>query len=665
MASAAVETERFPLLFRPLDVGRLRLANRLMAPPHASAINDPFGSDEQADSHFGYWKPRVEAGLGWVDGITGYIANRVPPGFDPTGLGAVTEGVFRRPVFHERAVRYAELLHANGAFATVQLLLQGGTPLGPSSRTSSYLSHQLPHVVDRDDLAWLVDELAFSARQVEAAGIDGVELHANNDDLLQWFLSPRTNVRTDGYGGSVANRTRILLEIIDGIRSAVGPRFAVGVRLVVDEMIEGGYTNDDAIEIARLLDDHGIDFLHGVVGNPWGTPTYITPPPYPPGAFAALVGRVKAEVSVPVVYTGRVTSPAVAEGILAEGQADVIGVARALISDPEFVRKAREGRQDEIRPCIGCNECIGRVLVERIPFSCSVNPHAGREAWQLPVSNGRGAGRGRLLVVGGGPAGMELAASAAEQGFSVTLWERDGELGGQLRVASRAPGLEDFARYVAHQAGRLTRLGVEVELGHEATAADVTRLGPDVVGVATGARPRRPGATGIDQPHVHDLRSVLLGETKVVGEQVVVVAEDDHVAPLAVAEALGLAGHQVHVVYPTNGPATSLGRHTLGPALARLSALDVTWTFMERVVAIDDHDVHTRNVYSGLPGSTVRADAVVLACGSEAEAGLADALRADLAGGGPAIHVLGDAYAPRRISFATRQATALVAHLVS
>ena len=178
-----------------------------------------------------------------------------------------------------------------------------------------------------------------------------------------------------------------------------------------------------------------------MVGNPWGTPTYITPPPYPPGAFAGLVGRVKAEVSVPVVYTGRVTSPAVAERILAEGQADVIGLARALISDPEFVRKAREGREDEIRPCIGCNECIGRVLVERIPFSCSVNPHAGREAWQLPVSNGRGPRRGRLLVVGGGPAGMELAASAAEQGFSVTLWERDERAGRPApgRLAAR-PG---------------------------------------------------------------------------------------------------------------------------------------------------------------------------------------------------------------------------------
>jgi NADPH-dependent 2,4-dienoyl-CoA reductase/sulfur reductase-like enzyme len=519
-------------------------------------------------------------------------------------------------------------------------------------------------VVDRDELAWLIDELAFSAKQVEEAGIDGVELHANNDDLLQWFLSPRTNVRTDGYGGNVANRARLLLEIIDGIRAVVGARFAVGVRLVVDEMIEGGYTNDEAIEIARLLDDHGIDFLHGVVGNPWGTPTYITPPTFPPGAFAGLVGRVKAEVSVPVVYTGRVTSPAVAERILADGQADVIGVARALIADPEFVRKAREGRDDEIRPCIGCNECIARVLVDRIPFTCSVNPHAGREAWLRPASNG-GAPQRRLLVVGGGPAGMELAASAAEHGFAVTLWERDLELGGQLRAASRAPGLEDFARYVAHQSRRLGRLGVTVELGREATVDEVRAQRPDVVGVATGARPRRPMATGLDQPHVHELRDVLLGRAEVSGEQVVVVAEDDHVAPLAVAEVLALAGHRVHVVYPTNGPAPSLSRHTLGPALARLSAAGVTWTFMERVVAIDEGLVHTRNVYSGLPGATVPAEAVVLACGSEAEAELAEGLRAELGAGGPAVHVLGDAYAPRRISFATRQATALVASLVS
>ena len=381
------------MIFRPLDAGRLRLSNRLMAPPHASAINDLFGTPEQAESHLGYWKPRVEAGLGWVDGITGYIGNHVPPGFDPTGLGAVTEGVFRRPVFHERAVQYADLLHANGAYATVQLLLQGGTPLGPSARKSSYLSHQMPHVIETSELQWLIDELVFSARQVDEAGIDGVELHANNDDLLQWFLSPRTNVRTDGYGGSVVNRARILVEIVDAIRAAVSPTFSVGVRLVVDELIEGGYTNDDAIEIALLLEEHGIDFLHGVIGNPWGAPTYIPPPPYPPGAFAGLVGRVKAEIDVPVVYTGRVTSPSVAERILADGQADVVGMARALISDPELVRKAREGRTEDIRPCIGCNECISRVLVERIPFSCSVNPHAGRESSQpvpRPAARARG-----------------------------------------------------------------------------------------------------------------------------------------------------------------------------------------------------------------------------------------------------------------------------------
>ena len=648
------------MIFRPLDAGRLRLSNRLMAPPHASAINDLFGTPEQAESHLGYWKPRVEAGLGWVDGITGYIANLVPPGFDPTGLGAVTEGVFRRPVFHERAVQYADLLHANGAYATVQLLLQGGTPLGPSARKSSYLSHQMPHVIETSELQWLIDELVFSARQVDEAGIDGVELHANNDDLLQWFLSPRTNVRTDGYGGSVVNRARILVEIVDAIRAAVSPTFSVGVRLVVDELIEGGYTNDDAIEIALLLEEHGIDFLHGVIGNPWGAPTYIPPPPYPPGAFAGLVGRVKAEIDVPVVYTGRVTSPSVAERILADGQADVVGMARALISDPELVRKAREGRTEDIRPCIGCNECISRVLVERIPFSCSVNPHAGRESSQ-PVPRPRGPSPRHLLVVGGGPAGLELAGAAAEQGFAVTLWERDDELGGQLRAASRAPGLEDFARYVTYQQRRLEQLGVEVATGFEADSASVVDAGPDVVGVATGARSRRPDIEGIDAAHVHDIRPVLLGDATVAGERVVVVAEDDHVAPLAVAEVLALAGKQVHVIYPTNGPAVSLGRHTLGPALARLSAAGVTWTFMERVTAVEGDRVHTRNVYSNLPGRTETADSVVLACGSEAESELVDALRPLLA----EVYVLGDAYAPRRISFATRQASALVASLVS
>ena len=428
-------------------------------------------------------------------------------------------------------------------------------------------------------------------------------------------------MRTDGYGGSVANRARILVEIVDAIRAAVSPSFAVGVRLVVDELIEGGYTNDDAIEMALLLEEHGIDFLHGVVGNPWGAPTYIPPPPYPPGAFAGLVGRVKAEVGVPVVYTGRVTSPSVAERILAEGQADVVGMARALISDPEFVRKAREGRTDDIRPCIGCNECISRVLVERISFSCSVNPHAGRESGQLPPrprGRRRGASSWWAAVRPGSnwrPAPPSRASTsrcgarrrarrpAAAPRARAPGWRTSGDTSTTSAAAWRgwASRWSRASRRARGERGR-RRSGCR-RRRHRRTLTTTRHRGhrrrprPRRAGRPPRRRRRRPG-------------------------HVVVVAEDDHAfAPLAVAEVLALAGKQVHVVYPTNGPAVALGRHTLGPALARLSAAGVTWTFIgTRRCTRSTTRASTRNVYSDRRGRATGRQRRA-ACGSDAETG--------------------------------------------
>ncbi|MGX4694813.1 FAD-dependent oxidoreductase [Streptomyces sp. JNUCC 63] len=288
-------------------------------------------------------------------------------------------------------------------------------------------------------------------------------------------------------------------------------------------------------------------------------------------------------------------------------------------------------------------------------FGCSVNPRTGRESEPAPARTGSPK---RVLVAGAGPAGLELAALLAERGHQVALWEREDEIGGQMRVAARAAENAAYADFLAFQERRLAALGVKVELGREARADDVAEAGFDTVAVATGARARRPAIPGADEPFVVDGREVLLGRAET-GRRVLVVAMEDHMQPLTIAGHLTDLGREVTMLYPTLAIAPLVGKYSIGAPLAKLSAggarLDVT----ERVCAIESGRVVSHNVYSGAQREHSGFDSVVLACGGEAESGLYTALRGRV----PELHLLGNAYAPRRISFATRQAYELARKL--
>ncbi|MFW6773928.1 FAD-dependent oxidoreductase [Nocardioides sp. CPCC 205120] len=649
-----------PHVFSPVTVGTMHLRNRVMLPPHASAIGNIYGTDTEAERNIAYFVERCrDDGPAWVASLSTHVRNHLVPGFEPTGVGAATLGFFRLPFFVERVQAYSDALHALDTRVTVQMVHQGGMPHGASAVPSNPVLNLVPHVMDTDDIDAFVAEYAYSARLAQEGRADGVELHLNHDDLHEWFLSPLTNRREDAYGGSLENRARFATECLRAIRDAVGSTMTVGVRLNIREEVPGGYDVAGGVELAAYLESTGlIDYVHGVVGSPWGNPSYIQPTYNDPAEFAALAGELRRAVALPVVHTGRINHPDVAERVLAAGHADVVGMARAHIADGDLLAKARAGRADEIRPCVGGNECISRRYVENLPFGCAVNPRTSHEdeaPWHNPAP-----GR-RLLVVGGGPAGMELAALAAEGGMEVELREAEPELGGQLRYVVRAPRHEGYARYLDWQVRRLSRLGVTLRLGERVTADDVRAAGADVVAVATGAGPRRPDIRGADAPHVLDVRDVLAG-TAAPGRRVLVVAQDDHVAPLSVADHLAGAGHDVHVVYATHQPAPLLGRYIIGGILGRLDAQDVRMTFMEEVVDIGRHGVTTRNVYSWRERPLdAEFDSVVLACGSVPDPRLYDELKDEL----PEVHVLGDAYAPRRLVFATRQAWALAQQLVT
>lgn len=381
-------------LFSPVTVGRMQLRNRIMLPPHGRLVGDPFGSEGQARRNLAYWEKRAADGAAWICGLNGFVDNSVLiPGFEPTGLGATTTGVFRLPHFQERAARYADVVHAGGAYASVQLIVQGGMPHSPSGVLANPTNNQVPHALTRDEIAWFIAEYAFSAAEAQAAGLDGVELHANHEDLLQLFLSPATNRRTDEYGGDApGGRLRVLLEILQAIRAAVGPNLTVGVRLNADELVEGGYSLDGGLEIARAVESSGtVDYVHVVVGNNWGAPSYIQTHHYAPAQWAEWAGRYRRELSVPVVYSGRVSTVATAAAVIDGGLADVVGMARAMFADGELVSKALSGRTADIRPCIGTNDCLHRVVVDGVRFGCSVNPATGRESsGPLPRRRRRG-----------------------------------------------------------------------------------------------------------------------------------------------------------------------------------------------------------------------------------------------------------------------------------
>lgn len=647
--------ERFPHLFQPIDLGPMRLRNRIMVPPHGSGIGNLWGTPEQAEQHISYWESRILDGAAWMDGVRGRVQNHSIPGFETGGYGAETLGNYRQPNYVERVSELVARINAAGGVASSQLTVIGGVPHAPATKLSSPISNSRPHVMTVADIAWYVAEYKFCAEQARRAGLDGIELHLNHDDMLEWFLSPLTNQRDDAYGGTLAGRARFAVEALQAVRDAVGGDLAVGVRFNMREEVPGGYDLDGGLEVAQLLEATGlVDFLHCVVGSPWGDPSYIQPQFHEPAQWADLAGQVRSAVSLPIVHAGRINSLAVAEQVVAAGNADVVGIARGYLAERDLVTKERAGLAIEVRPCIGGNDCISRQYAEGLPFGCAVNPHVatefkGRWGQQWGVAPTART----LLVVGGGPAGMELAALAAESGHTVELWEAVEELGGQLATAALAPTYEKYREYLDWQVARLARVGVAVHTGRRASAEGVVAHGADVVALATGATPHTPRIPGIVLPHVVQGTDVLRGEPT--GDRVLVVAQDDHLAPLALADHLRLQGKQVTLLYGSAAPAQHLGRYILGSILARLRRGGVEFRHLSELVGVSEHAVTVRDVYTWESEELTGFDTVALSCGGDSEA----ALHAQLLGRVPELHLLGDAYAPRRLSFATRQAAAL------
>jgi 2,4-dienoyl-CoA reductase (NADPH2) len=642
-------TEEHPRLFTPLRIGPVTVANRIVFAAHlTNAAVDGLPTAQ----HAAYYAARAAGGAGLV--ITEEHAvhpsdrayEKVIRGHDP----AVLPGY--------RMLTAA--VHAGGAPVFAQLTHHGGQGAGTYSRrpvlaasaVPDPLFREVPREMDLGDIAEVVAAFAALAGRCAEGGFDGVEVQASQSSLLRGFLSGATNRRTDGYGGPVANRARLLLEVLRAVREAVGPGLAVGVRLAGEEFVRDGTTPAEAAEVARRAVATGaVDYVNTTVGVATANLDRVVPPMTTrPGYALGAAAAIRAAVGVPVVGVGRFLRPEQAERALVEGACDLVGVVRGQIADPEFAARARDGRGAEIRSCLGCNqECVGRVGRNQL-LGCVQNPSAGREALSLPAPRRRGR---RVLVVGGGPAGLRAAATAAARGHRVTLLERERETGGQVLLAAGAPGRGGLAPLVLDAEVECRRAGVDLRTGESADTARVLAERPDVVLLATGSRPVRPAWAG-SSPRVADVREVLDGTVRPDGAVLVV---DDLGWPAApsVAELLAERGCVVEVTTSAMVVGQDLGLTLDMPRWQRRAAeLGIRQTPDRLVRAVVEGGRLTVGLVehpTGLEEARV-VDWVVVATHAAPD----EALWRELAGTGLEVHRIGDCRAPRRADAATREA---------
>ncbi len=501
-------------LFCPLDTPRLKLKNRIVM--LGTTLHYPQdGSVDDRTFHFLSARARGGAGLIVVGGIA-------------VDEYAGVKGHLRidNDAFIPSYLRLTEVIHQSEAKAAAQLfhagryaLLKDLQPRAPSAIAAAHYSHNIPKEMTKEDIRETIEHFAQGARRAKEAGFDAVELMCSQGYLLNQFTSPVSNQRTDEYGGTLENRLRFPLEIIQRIKQVVGEDFAILMRLCVEEFVPDGYGIEDTLPIARVFEQAGIDILDlQIAWHESRVPSvYMT---VPRGAFVYLADAVKKEIKIPVIAVNRINDPLLAEDILRQGKADLIGMCRGLIADPELPNKAAQGRSDDIRVCTGCLQgCLDWKGTERVPVNCLVNPEAGREVG-LAIKPAKK--RKKVVVLGGGPAGLEAARVLALRGHGVTLYDGEKELGGYLRFAAMTPGKSEFGYFIQYLARQVDKLGVKVICGQKATVETIIKENPEVVVIATGTRQRIPGIPGIDNKKVVGFREVL--ERKVgLGREVVII----------------------------------------------------------------------------------------------------------------------------------------------
>uniref|UniRef100_A0A7C2AYQ6 NADPH-dependent 2,4-dienoyl-CoA reductase n=1 Tax=Pseudomonas graminis TaxID=158627 RepID=A0A7C2AYQ6_9PSED len=501
----------YPHLLAPLDLGFTTLRNRtLMGSMHTGLEEKPGGFERMAV----YFAERARGGVGLM--VTGGIA--------PNAEGGVYSGAAKLSTPEEAANHriVTQAVHEAGGKICMQILHAGRYAYSPKQVAPSAIQAPInpftPKELDEEGIEKQIQDFVTCATLAQTAEYDGVEIMGSEGYFINQFLVAHTNHRTDRWGGSYENRMRLPVEIVRRVREAVGPNFIIIYRLSMLDLIEGGSSWEEVVQLAQAIERSGATLINTGIGwHEARIPTIATK--VPRAAFAKVTAKMRGSVSIPLITTNRINTPEVAEQILAEGDADMVSMARPFLADPEFVNKAAAGRSDEINTCIGCNQaCLDHTFGGKLT-SCLVNPRACHETElnYLPVTQVR-----KIAVIGAGPAGLAAATVAAQRGHDVTLFDSASEIGGQFNIAKRIPGKEEFFETLRYFGRTLQTTGVDLRLNTRVTVDDLVGKGYDEVILATGIAPRTPAIPGVDNPKVLSYLDVILGR-KPVGKSVAVI----------------------------------------------------------------------------------------------------------------------------------------------
>ncbi|MCP3711126.1 NADPH-dependent 2,4-dienoyl-CoA reductase [Paraburkholderia sp. CNPSo 3274] len=651
-------TNRYPHFLRPLDLGFTTLKNRvLMGSMHVGLEEVPNGFERMA----AFYAERARGEVGLI--VTGGIAPNERARPMAGGAMLTTE----EEAGQHRAITRA--VHAEGGKIAMQILHFGRYSYQPMLVAPSALQAPInpftPHELSDDEVEETIDDFVRCAALAQHAGYDGVEIMGSEGYLINEFIAMRTNHRTDRWGGSYENRIRFAVEILRRVRERVGRDFIIIYRLSMLDLVEGGSTLEEVIQLAQAVEQAGATIINTGIGwHEARIPTIATK--VPRGAWAWVTQQLMGKVSVPLVATNRINTPELAEQLLANGVCDMVSMARPFLADAEFVRKAREGRADEINTCIGCNQaCLDHTFAGKVT-SCIVNPRACHETEIVirPAAQPK-----RVAIVGAGPAGLACAVTAASRGHAVTLFEASTEIGGQFNIAKKVPGKEEFNETLRYFRRQIELTGVELRLGTRASAAGLMQEGFDEVVVATGVLPRELRIDGADHAKVLGYLDVLR-DGKPVGSDVAIVGAGGigfDVAEYLVHEgasasldpqkffaewgvdtsyaergglrraSVGPAARSVHLLQRRRSKVgESLGKTTGWIHRTALKARGVGMSSSVEYQRVDDDGLHVS--IDGVP-QTLDVDNVVVCAGQEPLRELADQLLA----AGRMVHVIGGA----------------------
>jgi len=631
----------FPHLFSPVELGKLTVKNRIVSTGHDTTIPTAGVPDDRL---IAYHQARAEGGAGLI--VIQVAAVHPTAHYTSHVLTATSDECipgYRRlahSLHHHDCTVFGQLFHPGRE--VIDLVEGAATVAYAPSAVPSERFHVFPRPLPRVLITEIVDGYGEAALRMKKAGLDGVEIVASHGYLPAQFLNPRVNLRDDDYGGSPGNRLRFLHQVIGAIRDRVGD-MVVGMRISGNEKDPQGLQEAEALDACAALDSGGgLDYFNVIAGSSAslsGAIHIVPPMAVSTGYVAPCAATMKQRVSVPVIVGGRINQPQIAEQILASGQADLCGMTRAMICDPQMPNKARAGHMENIRACIACNQaCIGHFHLG-FPISCIQHPETGRElrfGKREPAAVLK-----RVLVAGGGPGGMKAAAVAAERGHRVTLYEAAPRLGGQALLAQLLPGRAEFGGIVTNLSRELERAGVCVVLNTPVTADLVAAESPDALIIATGARPRLPVLDGAEEAHVVGAWQVLGGAN--VGHSVVVADWRADWIGLGLAEKLARDG--CHVRLYVNGyiAGETIHRYVRDEKLGVLHKLGVEITPMVRLFGVDADTVYFQHLTSDEAILAEHADTLVLAQGHES----VDALARSLSAYSGEVIMVGDCLAPR------------------